>query len=157
MSDLRMNSAGYETPAANGCDEICKLLFAEKRRKKQKFVVSLCSGLSLRKKNNNKNIQPCDWLGVRRHWTILSAYARLWVGRTISFQQTGFGCRKRMHTNDGREVTTTDHLQLFPGVTLWANFAEFLDILRFFCLHHEQAPALQIEGGFRWGVRWWMQ
>ena len=58
MSDLRMNSAGYETPAANGCDEICKLLFAEKRRKKQKFVVSLCSGLSLRKKKTTKTFNP---------------------------------------------------------------------------------------------------
>ena len=53
----------------------------------------------------------------RHHWTVLSVCTWLRVGDRISFRQTGFWGRKRMHTDEGREVTTTHSLQLFPHVT----------------------------------------
>ena len=34
-----------------------------------------------------------------------------------------------MNTNEEREVTTTNFLQLFPRVTFRANFAEFLSFI----------------------------
>ena len=63
------------------------------------FIVHICSYISVW-------IQPCNWLRVRRHWTVLSACAWLTVGHAISFHPSGFLDGKRMHTNRGREITT---------------------------------------------------